>query len=142
MKTQICTECNKELPIERFEWQVNRPHPRKICKTCRSRKRIYTASQKERIKEYKRQYSASGRAKDVWEKHKYGVCKSELDYDYCLICGSKQRIHIDHCHKTNKFRGLLCSKCNTGIGMFDEDTKKMLKAIEYITKWNELILST
>lgn len=141
METKICIECKKELPIINFEWQKNRPNPRKICKLCKSRKDAKNLSyeRKEKIKEYKKAYYKSGRGKDIWEKCKYGVCKSELDYDYCLICGSKNMIHIDHCHKTNKFRGLLCSKCNTGLGMFDENINKMENAIKYIKIWQHFL---
>ena len=55
----------------------------------------------------------------------------------CAICGSlkKGRNHsLDPCHKTNKLRGILCSKCNTGIGMFDDDTDRMRAAIAYLER--------
>ena len=32
----------------------------------------------------------------------------------------------------NKFRGWLCTRCNTGIGLFDDDTKLLQEAINYI----------
>lgn len=57
----------------------------------------------------------------------------------CAICGapisiSGRRLAIDHDHVTGKFRGLLCSNCNTGIGMFKEDTELLQKAIEYLRR--------
>ena|ERR1700722_1205065 len=51
----------------------------------------------------------------------------------CKICKSnKRRLLVDHCHKTNFVRGFLCQKCNTGIGLFDENIQTMLIAIDYI----------
>lgn len=56
----------------------------------------------------------------------------------CDICGKPESIvgtlHIDHCHKTNQFRGLLCSNCNTGLGQFSDDIERMLMAIEYLKR--------
>lgn len=44
----------------------------------------------------------------------------------CAICGMhegefKKSLHLDHCHKINKIRGLLCANCNTALGHFKED---------------------
>jgi len=56
----------------------------------------------------------------------------------CAICGSRvadkagRMLHVDHCHKTGKVRGLLCTNCNTGLGKFKDDSILMLKAISYL----------
>lgn len=47
------------------------------------------------------------------------------------------RLAIDHCHKTNKVRGLLCHDCNTGIGKFYDDIPRIIRAAKYI-KQNQL----
>jgi hypothetical protein len=39
----------------------------------------------------------------------------------CVICGSKEDLVVDHCHKTNTFRGMLCNHCNRGLGHFRDD---------------------
>jgi len=57
----------------------------------------------------------------------------------CDICGQPpngkwKQLNIDHCHKTNIFRGMLCSNCNLGIGYFKDNPILMKKAIEYIEK--------
>lgn len=42
------------------------------------------------------------------------------------------RLTIDHCHKTNTVRGLLCHSCNTGIGKLKEDFNIVLRAARYV----------
>jgi len=55
----------------------------------------------------------------------------------CAICGGKQIeryefFSVDHCHETGKIRGLLCSKCNIGLGHFEDSVEKLQSAINYL----------
>ena len=61
----------------------------------------------------------------------------------CAICGKMEqivlkengkstRLSIDHNHSTGKVRGILCRKCNMGIGQFNEDVILLTKAVEYL----------
>ena len=55
----------------------------------------------------------------------------------CQICGAPRgaRNHaLDHCHSTNKLRGILCTKCNIGLGYFDDDIERLRAAIQYLEK--------
>lgn len=57
----------------------------------------------------------------------------------CDICGREpdgrwKQLNIDHCHKTGKFRGLLCFRCNRAIGYFDDNPKTLKAAIAYLKK--------
>lgn len=129
---KICNNCNIEKDISNFEWQKNRPNPRKICKNCRQKNRVFTEEQIERKKQYKIEYWKSGIGKEKYEKWKYGISKKEFKYECCSICSSKDRLSIDHCHKNGKFRGLLCNNCNTAIGLMKENIKIFEIAIEYL----------
>lgn len=50
----------------------------------------------------------------------------------CCICGVRKKLHIDHNHDTGKIRGVLCSQCNTGIGMLKESPAILGSAIQYL----------
>ncbi len=132
---QICNCCGIEKSISEFEWQKNRPSPRKTCKQCRYNKRD---KKKENAvaKARKRQWQIDNKDKlrQRWERYTYGVCKEDIGVDSCMICGSKDRLCIDHCHNTSKVRGILCSKCNFGLGMFRDNTDYLLEAVKYLTK--------
>lgn len=63
----------------------------------------------------------------------------------CAICKEKEtkksrwsnevrRLAIDHCHKTGKVRGLLCGRCNTVLGMMNDNTALLLSAVEYLDR--------
>ena len=54
----------------------------------------------------------------------------------CAICCEKfiKTPHIDHCHKTNKNRALLCDDCNLGLGRFKDNKKFLGNAIKYLEK--------
>jgi hypothetical protein len=59
----------------------------------------------------------------------------------CKICGVhqselKRKFSLDHCHETEMLRGLLCGKCNTGLGMFNDNVKSMIKACIYLNENN------
>ncbi len=56
----------------------------------------------------------------------------------CAICElSNVKFHVDHSHTTSKVRGLLCSNCNTAIGLMKEDKGILTRAIEYLRKNND-----
>lgn len=59
----------------------------------------------------------------------------------CLICEidlrqlNTKKVHVDHDHKTNKIRGILCHYCNTALGFLEEDLEKVYKLAEYVKKY-------
>jgi hypothetical protein len=67
----------------------------------------------------------------------------EKQYGKCAICGIhqddlSQALAVDHDHETGQVRGLLCSKCNKGLGLFQEDCLNLEKAVEYLKKSMQL----
>lgn len=56
----------------------------------------------------------------------------------CRICGiSDPKGHgwvVDHCHKTDTVRGVLCGNCNVGLGHFQDNVELLRKAANYIER--------
>jgi hypothetical protein len=61
-----------------------------------------------------------------------------LQDNKCGICEAhssqfKKSFHVDHNHETGKIRGLLCTNCNTAIGLLNENPILFTKATEWIS---------
>lgn len=61
----------------------------------------------------------------------------EEHHGLCDLCGRKpdgrwKKLNIDHCHKTGRFRGLLCFACNRAIGYFRDDPDLLRRAANYV----------
>ena len=75
---------------------------------------------------------------------KYGMSEEglaamlEVQQHKCKICRRSLRkgrtgYHVDHCHKRGVVRGILCSQCNTGPGMFGESSEVLSAAANYLS---------
>jgi len=73
----------------------------------------------------------------------YGISVEDYDRMFaeqngaCYICGKApegRALDIDHCHKSGKVRGLLCSNHNRALGLLGDDPDLLLKSIEYLVK--------
>lgn len=84
-------------------------------------------------------YKASLRASQL--RRKYGLSLEDFDNllarqnNSCAICSSKEATWcVDHCHTTGEVRGILCSSCNKGLGMFKDDQTNLENAINYLNR--------
>jgi len=83
----------------------------------------------------------------TWQKMGFGVFEylelHKKQGGVCKICGRPEfatngcsgkvkNLAIDHCHKTNAIRGLLCSSCNRSLGLFQDDVNILKSAIKYL----------
>jgi hypothetical protein len=78
----------------------------------------------------------------------YGLSEGERDVLLeqqgcrCAICHreltrfglSVDHACVDHCHETGAVRGILCGRCNRGIGLLRDDSAAMRRAAEYVER--------
>lgn len=79
---------------------------------------------------------------------RYGITPEEYEerraeVTRCAICkttdpGRKGFVY-DHCHSTGKYRGFLCTLCNTGLGAFRDNPDLLTEAIMYLMKDRDML---
>ncbi len=119
--TRQCRKCLRVLPIENFRFYNKRDNKRhNICRTCRNihRKVVRNAT-----------------------NHEYETLLQDQD-NACAICGITaeeigKKLIVDHNHETLKVRGLLCWRCNSGLGFFKDNQAHLAMEIEYLVKFDD-----
>lgn len=132
---KVCISCFKIKSLTNFNKgnQTSRKGVLEYCKECGKKK-----------------YN-SKKARQKILRLKYGLTQKDYEKilrkqdNKCAICGTKEPkgryhiFHIDHCHKTSKVRGLLCSACNQALGKFKDNPKILREAANYIEQHNKLV---
>ena len=73
--------------------------------------------------------------------HQYRKMVSE-SAGRCAICWRPyKRPSIDHCHVTKQVRGVLCTACNSALGLFRDDCAVIKRALEYLTHYQKIGLT-
>ncbi len=135
-----CATCDQEKPLSDFYTQKSGKHngkPTSECKECcRIRSKAYYAANKERSRMAHLQWADNNRDRVAFHKAKsaYGISQEQYDTlpQICTICGSQERLRIDHSHQNGQIRGRLCDGCNKGLGFFRDDPTLLSRAADYI----------
>jgi hypothetical protein len=118
MKT--CSRCGEIKELDSFSKRSSRPSGvQSKCKDCE--------------REVRRQY---------YKTHEYARRRFKLTEDQyndlmqnenCQTCGVRMdKKCIDHCHLTNKVRGVLCNNCNTALGLIKDNRQTLLNMLQYL----------
>ena len=144
---KTCTKCCEEYPLDTFHKKGN-GNRRRDCPTCvREYGKLYREVNKERIREKKKEYRIKHPEvkRESYLKLTYGI--SILEYEemlakqggVCIICKASEvrniqhkHMHVDHCHTVGHIRGILCSRCNAGLGQFDDRPELLMAAAGYL----------
>jgi hypothetical protein len=151
-----CTKCGEQKPLSEFSKKHSTKDGLQIqCKSCccanyvswlaknpqQKQKCILRAAQwntKNKEKRsvivqkhgYKKRYGLTVEQKQAMidsQDGKCAICKLDLE--------TTHNICVDHCHKTNKVRGILCRKCNLGIGHLNDSIDILKAAQAYLKKY-------
>ena len=104
-----------------------------------TRRRVNYSPEKARIAWIKNKYSKPENAETRRLMAAYGITTKVKDFmsskanGKCEICLESTKLVIDHDHDTGLIRGVLCSKCNRGLGHFNDDIDLLTKALTYVT---------
>lgn len=129
---KTCNVCSKEKLVAEFHKDSSKKDG--FCSTCKkcANKRSSANHAANPLK-----------AKDQNLRRYYGISLAdylkmlEAQNGRCKICGTdtpggKGTFHVDHCHNSEKVRGLLCHNCNVGLGHFKDSKTLLLKATLYL----------
>lgn len=159
MKTKICSKCKLKKSLDEFFYRAygSKDNRMSCCKECKT-KLIYKWREKnpEKWLAYVRkryfldkesgqilnQLSRSPTKKSIYKRRtRYGITETQIQgllvkqSNKCAICFKNfinNKFQVDHCHKTNKIRGLLCHRCNFGLGCFGDNIVNLHQAIVYL----------
>lgn len=135
METRTCRTCGEVKPADEFYSSTHQGRVKfsSYCKPChRARGKAYRlehAPKKRGIERRSRLLST------------YGLTIEQYDEllarqgGGCAICGvgpGDKSLHVDHDHSTGTVRGILCSRCNRGIGNFGDDPDRLVQAAYYL----------
>jgi len=135
---KVCTSCNTEKPLSDFGVRKSGRVGDLImpCKPCKVQ--AHRTKRRDNPEHY---YEIERKSKF---KKQYGITIEQYDEMLaaqnggCAICGEKtpggrtKNFAVDHCHTTGKVRGLLCTKCNRGLGLFNDRTDLLKLATNYL----------
>lgn len=129
-----CSICKEIKPYELFVKRNNRENAYQCyCKKCHNDK-MRNSYNSNKMKDYdlKRSYGIDLEFYENMFKEQNGCCKICNKHINELNQKHKKNLCVDHNHETMKIRGLLCDKCNRGLGLFCDNEDLLLKAINYL----------
>lgn len=154
-----CTKCKNVLDLSNFRErkQKNNKDGTKSywpsCKKCEYEySKEYRVKNKETVLKWRRdsykkrptKINKEKRIKQVLKKYNIGAANIDNMVEYvhtkttCEICNKditgKGDKHIDHCHSTNNFRGVLCQSCNLALGLVQDNINVLRSMIRYLEK--------
>ena len=108
----------------------------------------YCEANKGKMAAYQKAYYKANKNKKIVDavnrhlRNKYGITPAEKQKmveeqnGLCLIChkplGTGKGVHIDHDHDTGRVRGVLCTNCNSALGLMKDDPGTLQNAIQYL----------
>lgn len=120
---KVCFRCKIEKSKAEFYWHPSKKRYHSLCNQCK-------------LLSFREYQKSKGR----FDRH--GLTKEQYDQmldmqnGKCYICNiTPDVLCIDHDHTTGQIRKLLCSQCNSALGMIKEDISVLTNMIKYLEKF-------
>lgn len=134
---KCCSRCKATKSLSDFDrHRYSRDGYKSECKLCR---KAYNHRKYHAVKHTPKQKRINLR---VHLKARYGLTIEQFEGlaaaqgGRCAICRKLppkgKRLHIDHCHETNRIRGLLCIHCNRALGSLGDNPEGVMRAVRYL----------
>lgn len=141
MNDKICRKCKEAKPLAMFS-KGGKSTPDGLAGWCKPCMKSYAADY---YKKNTAKMRESARASGLRCYFNLSVEDYENMYraqnGVCAICSklciSGRRLAVDHDHATGQIRGLLCYRCNSGLGYFKDSLENLSSAIDYLTRASE-----
>jgi hypothetical protein len=88
--------------------------------------------------ELKRDFGISMEEYKVMHSKQGGVCAICKEPEKVIYKGTLRSLSVDHCHQTGKVRGLLCTKCNRGLGLLQDSLDLLKKSVAYLEDYDRM----
>lgn len=124
-----CADCGEFKPAEDFP--KNRSQPSglhcycKVCNNARNRESVRRLHGNSRHYHLTKRYGVGADDVRALIEEQGGVCP---------ICRRPNPTHVDHDHRTERVRAILCAPCNAGLGQFKDDPVRIRNAVAYLLK--------
>lgn len=120
---QVCDDCQEKCPTHGRPSKTQYPG----CKGCQAAYMRAYLKRNPEAAEKNRQKSKAAR---------FGLTLEEVaEYEKvraCEVCGSTEKLCIDHNHTTGEIRGILCSGCNTALGLAKDNPTTLRALADYL----------
>lgn len=162
LKVRKCVKCGVSIAKDDFakggiDKKTAKNRKRRVCKSCwaaslrryrgldlddfQARSRAYRNKNRDKLR--------SGQMRGMYgiSLERYAEIFQSQD-GVCASCGlpertrhpiseQTKRLAIDHCHRTGRIRGLLCSRCNVALGLLNDDPERIKLLLAYLERARE-----
>jgi Recombination endonuclease VII len=142
---RVCAECAKDRAREWARKNTDKTHAagrryRAANRaTLKERQRLWRLANPERHRQFQRNYLKRNYSRHLaYMRKRKGLPEATRPCPArCELCGDTpgtKSLALDHCHKTGKFRGWICGRCNRALGFFKDCPKRLALAIIYLAR--------
>lgn len=133
MESKYCKKCDSEKPIEEF-WKNQCSCI--VCHKYMQKTHWKSRTPLKRLEQHlKYKYGIShAEFLKAWDAQSGNCAICEIELPDLMVYDNRRRGYaIDHNHETGQFRGILCLKCNSLLGMASDSADVLKSAIKYLT---------